>query len=120
VPYDVNLQIDADGAASHLAYSPVAILVSIILGGIMITGLLGMALFRRYRSILPLSGSCSIAISAACHVGVDEDPATAALGEVMWGVTGAFPEGVEALDGVGHCSFSSGRVERPDIDRRYM
>ncbi|KAL3496409.1 hypothetical protein BJX62DRAFT_232516 [Aspergillus germanicus] len=120
VQYDVNLQIDSDGTTSHLAYSPVAILVSIILGGVMVAGLLVMALFRRYKFLLPLAGSCSIAISAACHLGADEDPATAALGEVMWGVTSAFPEGHEAPEGVGHCSFSSGAVERPDTDRLYM
>ncbi|CEL10186.1 hypothetical protein ASPCAL13310 [Aspergillus calidoustus] len=120
VPYGPDLQIDSSGAASSLAYSPVAILVSIILGGVMVTGLLIMALFRRYRSVLPLAGSCSIAISAACHVGSDEDPATAAMGEVMWGVTSAFPAGVEAPAGVGHCSFSSEEVERTDMERSYM
>jgi hypothetical protein len=120
VPYDINLQIDAEGTTSHLAYSPVAILISIILGGVMVTALLVMALFRRYKSLLLLVGSCSIAISAACHVGVDEDPASAALGEVMWGVTSAFPAEVEAPDGVGHCSFSSGDVARADTDRAYI
>jgi hypothetical protein len=52
VPYGPDLQIDSSGAASSLAYSPVAILVSIILGGVMVTGLLVMALFRRYKVCL--------------------------------------------------------------------
>ncbi|KAL4733484.1 hypothetical protein BDV11DRAFT_175653 [Aspergillus similis] len=99
VPYDVNLQISGDGASSYLSYSPIAILISILLGALMVAGLLLLAFCRRYRSLLPLAGSCSVAISAACHLGVDEDLGTAALGEVIWGETGTFPEGVVADDG---------------------
>ncbi|KAL4748226.1 hypothetical protein BDW72DRAFT_195998 [Aspergillus terricola var. indicus] len=120
IPYDVDLQISGYGASSYLSYSPIAILISILLGALMVAGLLVLALCRRYRSLVPLAGSCSVAISAACHPGVDENLSTAALGEVMWGETGTFPEGVVAGDAVGHCSFSAKEVRAPDGQRLYI
>lgn len=120
IPYDVDLEISGDGASSFLSYSPIAILISILLGALMIAGLLMLALCRRHRSLLPLAGSCSVVISAACHPGADETLSTAALGGVMWGETGTFPEGVAADDGVGHCSFSAKEVREPDVRMLYM
>lgn len=120
LPYDLDLQISSDGATSSLSYSPVAILISILLGALMLAVLLVLALCRRHQSIIPLAGSCSVAISAACHSGVDEDSSTSALREVMWGKTETFPEGLVAEDDFGHCSFSAKEVRQPDSQALYI
>lgn len=64
-------------------FSPIAIITVIIVGSIVIlygilTGL------RKYKAGMPFVGSCSAAISAACHfMSSDSD---AALLPIMWGV----------------------------------
>lgn len=55
---------------------------------------------------MPLIGSCSAAISAACHP-LQNDP-DASLLPVMWGAVA-----VESEDAVGHCCFSSLEVSPP-------
>ncbi|KAL4921825.1 hypothetical protein BDW62DRAFT_97229 [Aspergillus aurantiobrunneus] len=82
VPHDEFGQTIEDQVLSALGYSPIVILVSILLGGVLICPLIGMAAFRRFQSSLPLAGSCTAAISASCHAGDDADLQTAALGDV--------------------------------------
>ncbi|KAL3451747.1 hypothetical protein BJX65DRAFT_304331 [Aspergillus insuetus] len=124
IEYDQSLQAKTynEGQESGVAYSPVATLVSIVIGGVMVVILLALGFCRRYKSYLPLAGSSSIAISASCHPGDGEDLTTAAFHEVKWGETETFPEGVDAGDGVevGHCSFSAGDVAEPDPQRLYI
>ena len=92
-----------DASISTCGYSPIAIITVIILGSIMV--LLGILNgFRRYKAGMPLIGSCSAAISAACHA-MKKDP-DAALLRVMWGA-------VETQGAVGHCCFSSFDVSPP-------
>lgn len=92
-----------DASISTCGYSCIAIITVIILGSIMV--LLGILNgFRRYKAGMPLIGSCSAAISAACHaMRKDSD---AALLPVMWGA-------VESQGKVGHCCFSSFDVSPP-------
>jgi hypothetical protein len=71
--------------------------------------------FRISTAHIPFAGSCSWVISAACHPNPDE--AEPALGRVKWG---SISEGGSAAGAVGHCSFSSGRVTRPNFERKYM
>ena len=59
--------------------------------------------FRRQEG-MPLAGSCSAAISAACYR--PEEDVDAATKPVMWGV-------VSSDKGVGHCCFTSFEVTRP-------
>lgn len=120
-------------------YSPIALLVTIITGTCAL--LLGIANgFRRYPSSgLPLAGSCSAVISAACHPPLGDDGAS--LKKVMWGacrgdLDGSWDtevdisnllktDGKEAMrqDGeqvkVGHCSFTSTAVEEPEEGKLY-
>ena len=66
--------------------------------------------FRRYDDGIPLVGSCSAAISAACHrPGVD---AMAYSRSVMWGVMDGDENGGMGSE-VGHCCFSSFEVGKP-------
>jgi hypothetical protein len=69
----------------------------------------GMGL-RRYKSGMPLAGSCSAALSAACHPLADEPDV--ALLPVKWGV-------VSVAEGVGHCALSSRYVSPPITWRWY-
>jgi hypothetical protein len=94
-------------------YSPIAIVSVIILGTLMVAAIIAFG-YIPYRRGMPLAGSCSMAISAACHFDQREyDGATAAVEKVQWGVVG----GIE--DGVGHCSFSTGPVGVPVVGQVY-
>lgn len=90
-------------AISTCGYSCIAIITVIIVGSIMVLfGILTGS--RKYKEGMPLIGSCSAAISAACHpLSNDSD---ASLHPIMWGV-------VENKDPVGHCCFSSLDVSPP-------
>lgn len=88
---------------STCGYSCIAIISVVILGSIMvISGVLTGS--RRYREGMPLIGSCSAVISAACHALVN-DP-DAALMPVLWGA-------VESKGTAGHCCFTSFDVSPP-------
>ena len=58
----------------------------------------------RYNGGMPLAGSCSAALSAACHPAADEQDV--ALVPVKWGI-------VSISQGVGHCSLSGRYVSPP-------
>ena len=113
---------DADGSKNEAAnitaigYSRIAIIMAIILGSIAIVFGILMG-FRRYTGLMPVAGSCSAAISAACHQ-PDAD-ATAAELPLMWGV----PEDGSSVpttgDQTGHCCFTSYPVSRPENGRLY-
>ncbi|PYH29891.1 uncharacterized protein BO87DRAFT_410151 [Aspergillus neoniger CBS 115656] len=47
-------------------YGPIAIVFALILGGMMTCTVVGLGM-RRFTSQMPIAGSCSAAISAACH-----------------------------------------------------
>ncbi|KAL6719469.1 hypothetical protein ACLMJK_003709 [Lecanora helva] len=102
---------DTQASISTIGYSCIAIITTIILGGIIIV--LGIVIgFRKYKPGMPLAGSCSAAISAACHrPDGDED---AERKKVMWGAVGPLNE-----EGIGHCSFTSWEVEPLIEGKRY-
>lgn len=50
-----------------VAWSPFAIIISIVIGGVMLLGLWFVALFVKLPGEVPIVRSCSAAISAACH-----------------------------------------------------
>lgn len=103
-------------------YSPVAIVSVLSVGAVMLSLLVALA-FRRFRTGMPVAGSDSMAISAACHPGhsCDNDGSGGELQDeeylpLQWGVTAPFP----GCDGdVGHCTFSSGDVEAPKDEAFY-
>lgn len=73
---------DRGDSISVCGYSPIAIIATLIFGGLMTLAfvLLGM---RKYKSPVPLAGNCSAAISAACHPPANDR--NAAFKPVMWG-----------------------------------
>jgi len=102
-------------------YSPAAILAVVLLGVAMVVGLVVVSR-RRFRSGMPVAGSCSAAISAMCHAPYDETGEAAATLPVKWGVTGTGVAGATAMfegPAVQHCSFSSRDVDDPQPGMQY-
>ncbi|RMZ81806.1 hypothetical protein DV738_g2021, partial [Chaetothyriales sp. CBS 135597] len=99
-------------AVASCGYSPIAMLTVLLLGALIVVGVIGLS-FQRYDGGIPLVGSCSVAISAACHRPAwDTD---AHLNPVQWG---AVP-GQEQETELGHCCFTSGKVEEPVVGKMY-
>ncbi|KIW28005.1 uncharacterized protein PV07_07697 [Cladophialophora immunda] len=48
-------------------YSPIAILFAIVLGSLLVLALLTFGLGMKLKTGMPIAGSCSLAIAAACH-----------------------------------------------------
>ena len=92
--------------------SPLPMVFALVLGVLLIVGtyLIGI---RKYDPSMPLAGSCSVAISAACHR--PEWDIAAHLAPVKWGVV----PGSEDENGVGHCCFTSGEVEAVESGKLY-
>lgn len=103
--FDSRGEEDTQGSISTIGYSCIAIIAVIILGAIVVA-LRILNGFRKYRPGMPLVGSCSAAISAACHRPT-EDIDAASL-PVLWGAVRGQEEGV-----VGHCCFTSFEVSLP-------
>ena len=103
IPQDHDPLEDPYAAFSTLGYSCIAIITVIALGGIVvIIGILHG--FRKYKPGMPLAGSCSAAISAACHR--PNEDVDAPYKPVMWGA-------IESKDPIGHCCFTSFEVTKP-------
>ena len=100
---------------STCGYSPIAIIFVIILGFIVILVSIANG-FRKVREGMPFAGSCSAAISAACHP--PKADVNASSKRIKWGVV-AETDPNELDDRVGHCSFTSFEVETPVVGRRY-
>jgi hypothetical protein len=107
--YDDTGVMDPENSISTVGYSCIAIFFALILGTVAVLGGIANG-FRRYDGGIPLVGSCSAAISAACHrPSVD---AMAYARPVMWGVMDADEDAGRGSE-VGHCCFSSFEVGRP-------
>ena len=105
-------ELDSSASIATIGYSVVPLLVVLILGSVTVAmGLLNGC--RRYRPGIPLAGSCSAAISAACHA-PDED-VDAVEKPLLWGA--GF--GKEKDGAVGHCSFTSLEAEMPVEGKDY-
>ena len=116
VDYITNKPFQYTGLGlSTCGYSPMAIIFVIIFGFIVM--LVGIANgFREVKGGMPLAGSCSAAISAACHP--PKADVHASLKRVKWGVV-AERNPNDPDSSVGHCSFTSFEVETPIVGRRY-
>lgn len=104
-------------------YSPIALVSVLILGIMMVAVGIGIG-YIPYNPGMTLAGSCSAAMSAACHHGEQErvDGYEAARSKLKWGVVGksqaeSIEYGIE--EGIGHCAFSSQEVEFPESGKMY-
>lgn len=101
---------DSGTNLSMIGYSPIAMITVLILGFTLLLVLIINGL-RRYKPGIPLAGSCSAAISAACQR--PEADVNAAVLLVMWG---SF---LGTRGRIGHCCFTSFDVLRPAEGRLY-
>lgn len=102
--------LDIPSSILTCGFSCIALIFLISIGWlIFISGIVSG--LRRYKGGIPLVGSCSAAISAACHPLPDETEA--ALVSVKWGV-------VSIDQGIGHCALSGRYVSPPITFRQYM
>ena len=107
--YDVLGQ--SGGSIPTCGYSASALVVVIPLGTAMLLALVFLG-FRKLDPGIPLVGSCSLAISAACHRPPgDED---AAYHPIQWGAIEH-----ETSQGPGHCCLTTYDVEPPIPGQRY-
>lgn len=123
IPYNVRGQPYSRFESRSISYSNLPILCSCVVGFVMVFILIGLA-FRKLKSVMPLAGSCSAAISAACHPPRDENLDTATLGQIMWGETITRPAWMtvqfdENGDQSGHCSFTSMDTVTPSLTKLY-
>ncbi|KAF5855729.1 hypothetical protein ETB97_008565 [Aspergillus alliaceus] len=123
IPYSVRDQPMVEAETSSVAFSPLPMFLSVLVVGVMVCILAWLAL-RRFKSVMPLAGACSAAISAACHPPKDDSLDTAALGMVIWGETIAPPAWItghfeEVEDQKGHCGFTSLDTVRPLLTKIY-
>jgi len=110
---------DGDAAIYTCGFSPSAILTTIIVGSVVLC--LGIANgFRQYKPGIPLAGSCSAAISAACHPPPGDEGASQKA--LLWGSCGHLDRDGKRREEddqrrdeiqVGHCSLTSFVAERP-------
>jgi hypothetical protein len=104
-------ELDDSASISTVGYSCIAIFFAIIVGVVAVTtGVLNG--FRRFNARIPLVGSCTAAISAACHRPAD-DP-SASLLPIQWGCVDA-----NSGNNIGHCSLSSFEVTAPNDGHFY-
>jgi hypothetical protein len=90
---------------SKVGYSCIAIFFAIIFGSVAVIGAI-LNGFRRYTGGIPLVGSCSAAISAACHP--PKGDSAASLNTLQWGCVKD-----DKVTAIGHCSLSSLEVTPP-------
>jgi hypothetical protein len=92
-------------------WSPAGVLAVIVVTVFMVCFVFVLGCRRFGSWIMPVAGSCSAAISAACHPQPYDQ--LACFQPLQWGVT--------SIDnnGIGHCSFSSSKVEEPKTGLRY-
>jgi hypothetical protein len=93
-------------------YSPIAMLVVIIIGALMVAAVIGFG-YIPYNRGMPLAGSCSLAISAACHPPPTGEDAVLSEQKLQFGVVST------SGDGIGHCAFSSKEVGKLVKGRTY-
>jgi hypothetical protein len=92
-------ELDPKGEHYACGWSPLAILLVICGGVLMIAGAIGMG-GRKYKPGMPLGGTNSAVIAAACHMAGEEE--NIECKKVKWGVVS-----------MGHCAFSSGEPAFP-------
>lgn len=102
---------------STCGYSPIAIIAVVLTSAVLVSGVVITA-YRRLPTAIPVVGSCSLAIAAACHHPSGEAQPHEPLLALRWGVMSAPGEGPNDKS-VGHCGFSSEYVEEPRVGARY-
>ncbi|KAJ5647461.1 hypothetical protein N7490_003833 [Penicillium lividum] len=124
IPYGIGGSSDVGFEVSSLGYSAMPIFLAILVASFLVFLMILLG-FKRLKSNMPLAGSCSAAISAACHLPNGENIETAALGPVRWGQTMEPRDWVmcnlddTVEDDKGHCSFTGLDTVNPTLTKLY-
>ena len=110
--FDPNHELIVGDTIVANGYSTYAMVVALAVGTVMIISLIINGL-RKLEPGIPLVGSCSLAISAACHR--PRDDCDASLLPLRWGCTSH-----QTTNGSGHCCFTSLNVEETIVGHRYV
>lgn len=110
---------DFNGVSRSCGYSSSALLAAIVVGSLVLC--VGLANgCRTYEPGIPLVGSCSAAISAACHPPPGDDRPSEK--KIQWGVCGQLRKagrGEPQKAEMGHCTLTSFRTQKPVEGVRY-
>lgn len=92
-----------------LGYSPLAIIISICVS-ILLPASLFLIGCRRFKTGMPITGSCSLAIAAACHprTKTNYEKLDIEYQLLKWGAEPSKP------GEIGHCAFSDADVTAPE------
>lgn len=116
-PSDLKLSTmkQVGGSSAALGWSNAGLVVSFIWGCVLVAVILLVAFFGRYPIGLPIGGTNSAVISAACH-GEERERRAGDIADrpVKWGVTRP-----GSRDAVGHCCFSGEEVGKPEVGSLY-
>jgi hypothetical protein len=98
-PYLYNSDVDdiTQSVFSNCGYSPIAIICATLASGILLLSAIIFCWRRFPEGAPPVVGTCSAAISAACHP-IEKTPEML-YGSFRWGANGGFS------NGVGHCAL---------------
>jgi hypothetical protein len=114
--WDANGRPNWEESVATCGFSPLAMIFTMILMAIMAAFAFYVGNKRLYAG-MPIVGSCSGGIAAACH---PPDSGNEDSGRLMWGEVpqgllgdGNNGESCDENERVGHCSFSSDRVDVP-------
>lgn len=112
--YGMDGELVSQVSVATCGYSPLGMLLTMTMALVLVAVTIAVGWFRWLKGGIPLAGSCSAAISAACHRPVWDDDAS--LKPVMWGVIKQ--QGLRDAD-YAHCSFSSGDVSTVEEGKIY-
>ncbi|KAF2145296.1 uncharacterized protein K452DRAFT_266093 [Aplosporella prunicola CBS 121167] len=104
----------SSSSAITCGYSPLGMILTVVAILVLVTFVVGLGI-RTLKPGIPMAGSCSAAISAACHA----PEGTSECLPVNWGVIPGEETETEDHGKVGHCAFSNGPVEAPVEGRLY-
>lgn len=114
VAYTPDGRLDRSYDTVTVGYSPLAIVIGLAVGLVLPAGLIFLG-SRRFKSGMPVAGSCSLAISAACHPSLkDKDREGIECRLLQWGVE------VRGNEEGWHCGFSDREVAEPQDGMVYQ
>ena len=109
--YNPRQERDPERDIITCGHSPVAIVSAVAVGTAMICCVGGLG-HKRFRSAMPVVGSCSLGIAAACHPGPGGFKTGGEYLPLKWGAVPVSSD-YDGSEHVGHCAFSSEEVEVP-------
>ncbi|KAI8657985.1 hypothetical protein NCS57_01178700 [Fusarium keratoplasticum] len=116
----VPLQFESareDHFATTLGYSPIAIIAVTVAAAAMALAVI-ISGYRRLPTAMPVVGSCSLGIAAACHGLGGAERTDETVVPLRWGAM-THPEEGSAFDESGHCGFSGDYVDEPRVGAKY-